>query len=136
MLRGSLTALITPFRDGHVDEPALRDLVEFQILSGTSSLVPCGTTGEAATMTDAEQDQVISIVVEQTAGRIPVIAGAGSNDTARTIHRTARARTLGADAALVVTPYYNRPTQEGLYRHFMQVAEAVDLPMVLYNVPG
>ena len=135
-LAGSFTALITPFRHGAVDEAALRQLVEFQIAAGTGGLVPCGTTGEAATMTEAEQERVIAAVVEQAAGRVPVVAGTGTNGTAATIERTARARALGADAALVVTPYYNKPTQEGLYAHFAAVAEAVDLPLVLYNVPG
>ncbi len=135
-LSGSLTALITPFRNGALDETALRALVEFQIANGTAGLVPCGTTGEAATMTTAEQERVIATVVEQTAGRVPVIAGTGSNGTATTIERTIRARALGADAALIVTPYYNKPTQDGLFAHFAAIAEAVDLPIVMYNVPG
>jgi 4-hydroxy-tetrahydrodipicolinate synthase len=133
---GAFTALITPFRNGTVDEPALRSLVDFQIGGGIDGLVPCGTTGEAATMTDAERDRVISIVVEQAAGRVPVLAGTGSNGTATTIEQTARARALGVDGALIVTPYYNKPTQEGLYAHFTAIADAVDLPIILYNVPG
>lgn len=135
-LTGSFTALITPFRHGAVDTTALRALVEFQIAGGTAGLVPCGTTGEAATMTETEQERVIATVVEQTAGRVPVVAGTGTNGTATTIERTARARALGADAALIVTPYYNKPTQDGLYAHFAAITETIDLPLVLYNVPG
>jgi 4-hydroxy-tetrahydrodipicolinate synthase len=135
-LSGCYTALITPFRDGELDEPALRALVERQIAGGVSGLVPCGTTGEAPALTDVEWDRVVSLVVETVAGRVPVLAGTGSYNTATTIERTRRARNLSADGALVVTPYYNRPTQEGLYHHFAAIAEAVDLPLVLYNVPG
>jgi 4-hydroxy-tetrahydrodipicolinate synthase len=135
-LAGSLTALITPFNQDTVDVAALRSLVEFQIREGTAGLVPCGTTGETATMTQAEQDLVISTVVEQTNSRIPVIAGTGSNSTKTTIERTRRAAELGADAALIVTPYYNKPTQSGLFAHFAAIADATDLPIVLYNVPG
>jgi 4-hydroxy-tetrahydrodipicolinate synthase len=135
-LSGSFTALITPFRHGAVDEAALRDLVESQIAGGTAGLVPCGTTGEAATLTDAEQDRVIAAVAEQAAGRVPVVAGTGSYDTRHAIERTARARALGADAALVVAPYYTKPTQDGLFAHFAAIAGAGDLPIVLYNVPG
>jgi 4-hydroxy-tetrahydrodipicolinate synthase len=135
-LSGCYTALITPFRDGRIDEPALRALVARQIAGGVSGLVPCGTTGEAPALTAAEWDRVVGAVVETAAGRVPVLAGTGSNSTATAIEHTARARDLGADGALVVAPYYNRPTQEGLYRHFAAIAEAVDLPLVLYNVPG
>jgi 4-hydroxy-tetrahydrodipicolinate synthase len=135
-LAGSGTALITPFRRGEIDKPALRDLVEFQIAGQTSSLVPCGTTGEAATMSAAEVEWVVAIVAEQAAGRIPIIAGTGGNNTAAVIDRTRRVRALGAVAALVVTPYYNKPTQAGLFAHFTAVADAADLPIVLYNVPG
>lgn len=135
-LAGSFTALITPFHRDAVDEIALRSLVEFQIAEGTSGLVPCGTTGETATLSAAEQDQVIAVVVEQTAGRVPVVAGAGTNGTRTTIERTRRARELGADAALLVTPYYTRPTQAGLLAHYTAVAAATDFPLVLYNVPG
>ena len=120
------TALITPFRDGLIDEPALRALVQRQIAGGVSGLVPCGTTGEAPALSAAEWDRVVAIVVETADGRVPVLAGTGSNNTATVIERTRRARTLGADGALVVTPYYNRPTQDGLYRHFTAIAEAVD----------
>ena len=135
-LSGCYTALITPFRDDQIDEPALRAFVERQIAAGVSGLVPCGTTGEAPALSAPEWERVIALVVEAAAGRVPVIAGTGSNDTVTAIERTQRARTLGADGALVVTPYYNRPMQEGLYRHFAAIAEAVDLPIVLYNVPG
>ncbi len=139
MIRGTFTALITPFRAGgvdQIDEPALRSLVDAQIAGGISGLVPCGTTGETPTLTETEQDRVIATVVEQARGRVPVVAGTGGNDTAHVLSRTMRARDLGADGALVVAPYYNKPTQEGLYRHFAHLAESVDLPIVLYNVPG
>jgi 4-hydroxy-tetrahydrodipicolinate synthase len=135
-LSGCYTALITPFRDGLIDETALRALVRRQIAAGVSGLVPCGTTGEAPALSATEWDRVVSIVVETAGGSVPVLAGTGSNNTVSVIDRTRRARTLGADGALVVTPYYNRPTQEGLYRHFAAIAEAVELPLVLYNVPG
>lgn len=135
-LAGCFTALITPFRDGQIDEPALRDLVERQIAGGVSGLVPCGTTGEAPALTATEWDHVVATVIETARGRVPVIAGTGSNSTTTTIERTRRAQTLGADGALVVTPYYNRPTQEGLYQHFATIASATDLPLVPYNVPG
>ena len=135
-LSGCYTALITPFRDGLIDEPALRALVQRQLAGGVSGLVPCGTTGEAPALSAPEWDRVVAVVIETADGRIPVLAGTGSNNTATVIGRTRRARTLGADGALVVTPYYNRPTQDGLYRHFTAIAEAVDLPLVLYNVPG
>jgi 4-hydroxy-tetrahydrodipicolinate synthase len=136
MFRGTITALITPFRHGEIDEPALRGLVETQIRAGIAGLVPCGTTGETPTLSEEEQDRIIQIVVEQSAGRVPVIAGTGGNDTARAVTRTRRARELGADAALVVAPYYNKPTQEGLVCHFAAIAAGADLPIVLYNVPG
>jgi len=135
-LSGCFTALITPLRDGLVDEPALRALVERQIAGGVSGLVPCGTTGEAPSLTSAEWDRVVATTIETAAGRVPILAGTGSNGTMTTIERTQRARALGADGALIVTPYYNKPTQDGLYRHFAAIAEAVDLPIVLYNVPG
>lgn len=133
---GAFTALVTPFRGGEVDEAGLRALVEFQIAGGIGGLVPCGTTGEAATMTIAEHHRVVDVVVEQAAGRVPVIAGTGSNDTRCAIEHTRHAARSGASAALVVTPYYNTPTQEGMVRHFTAVAEATELPLVLYNVPG
>ena len=133
---GCYTALITPFRNGELDIPALRTLVERQILGGVSGLVPCGTTGETPALSTREWETVVSTVVETTQGRVPVIAGTGSNGTASTIERTQRAQELGADAALVVTPYYNKPTQEGLFQHFAAIANATDIPLVLYNVPG
>src|ERR687898_452740 len=135
-LSGCYTALITPFRDGPIDETALRALVERQIAGGVSGLVPCGTTGEAPALAASEWDRVVSVVVETSGGSVPVLAGTGSNNPVTVIERTRRARMLGADGALIVTPYYNRPTQDGLYRHFAAIAEAVELPLVLYNVPG
>src|SRR5918994_1835697 len=126
-LSGCFTALITPFRDGHIDEAALRALVQRQIAGGVSGLVPCGTTGEAPALSASEWDRVVSVVVETAGGSVPVLAGTGSNNTVAVIERTRRARTLGADGALVVTPYYNRPTQDGLYRHFVAIAEPVAL---------
>lgn len=136
MFKGAITALVTPMKDGMVDEEKLRNLVEFQINNGISALVPCGTTGEAATLSYEEHMRVIEIVVEQVNKRVPVIAGTGSNSTHETIYLTEFAKKVGCDAALVVTPYYNKPTQKGLYEHFKAVAEAVDIPIVLYNVPG
>lgn len=133
---GALTALITPFRNGEVDERALRDLVDYQIQGGINGLIPCGTTGESVTMTDFEHDRVIDIVIDQAAGRVPVIAGTGTNNTRASIEHTRHARAVGADAALVVVPYYNKPTQEGMYRHFEAVANSTDLPIILYNIPG
>jgi 4-hydroxy-tetrahydrodipicolinate synthase len=135
-LIGAFTALITPFRNGEIDERALRELVEFQIGSGIDGLVPCGTTGESATMTEQEHAFVIETVIDQAAGRVPVIAGTGTNNTRVSIERTRHALHAGATAALVVVPYYNKPTQEGLIAHYTAIAEAVDLPLVLYNVPG
>ncbi len=135
-LQGSMVALVTPFRDGGVDSEGLRGLVRFHLDNGTDGLVPCGTTGEAATLTAEEFDLVVGLVVEEVGGRIPVVAGTGSNNTAATVERTLRAKELGVDAALVVTPYYNKPTQEGLFQHFKAVAEAARMPVVVYNVPG
>lgn len=136
MFRGSFVALITPFRDGEVDEPAFRSLVEWHIREGTHGLVPCGTTGESPTLSHAEHKRGVEICIETAAGRVPVIAGAGSNSTREAIELTEHAREAGADATLHVTPYYNKPTQEGLYRHFRAIADAVDLPMFIYNIPG
>ena len=137
MFDGSITALITPMRpDGALDEPALRRLVGWQIEQGTSALVPTGTTGESPTLTHAEHRRVIDLVVAEAAGRVKILAGTGSNSTAEAIDTTRHAKRAGADAALVVTPYYNRPTQEGLYRHYMAIADAVELPIVIYNIPG
>lgn len=136
MFNGALTAIVTPFDDGEVDERALRDLVEFQIQGGVDGLVPCGSTGESATLTHAEHDQVVKIVIEQTRRRVPVVAGTGSNSTAEAIRLTASAREAGADGALLISPYYNKPTQEGIYRHYRTIAAAVDLPLIVYNIPG
>lgn len=137
MITGSIVALVTPMRaDGAVDHDALVALVERQVAAGTAAIVSVGTTGESATLTVAEHTDVIRRTVDAVAGRVPVIAGTGANATAEAIHLTEAARAAGADAALLVTPYYNKPPQEGLYRHFRAVAEAVDLPQILYNVPG
>jgi 4-hydroxy-tetrahydrodipicolinate synthase len=136
MFKGSIVAIITPFRNGSVDEEQLRQLVEFQIENGTDGIVPCGTTGESSTLDYEEHDRVIEIVVHQTGKRVPVIAGTGSNSTREAIEMTEHARKLGADGCLLVTPYYNKPSQEGLYRHFKAIADAVPIPQVLYNVPG
>lgn len=136
MFEGAFSALVTPFKDGKVDETALRGIIEYQISKGINGLVPCGTTGESATLTYEEHKKVIEITVDAANGRVPIIAGAGSNSTAETIDLAAHAKKAGAHAALLITPYYNKPTQEGLYLHYKTVAEAVDIPIVLYNVPG
>src|SRR4051812_49505180 len=136
MFRGSIPALVTPFRDEALDERAYRDFVAWQIAEGSHGLVPAGTTGESATLTPAEHRRVIEICVEAAAGRVPVVAGCGSNDTAHAIALTRAAKKAGADAALHVPPYYNRPNQEGIYAHLAAIAEAVDIPIVLYNVPA
>ncbi len=136
MFSGSIPAMVTPFRDGRLDEGALARLVEWQIASGSSALVPCGTTGESATLSFEEHYRVFDTVIEAAARRVPVIAGCGSNDTATAIRHMQRAKAAGADAALVVAPYYNRPGQDGLVAHFEAVAAAADLPIVAYNVPG
>lgn len=137
MFSGSIPALVTPFEeDGAFAESAFREFIDWQIAEGSSALVPCGTTGEAATMSAAEHFQVVRVCVEQAAGRVPVIAGAGSNDTRVAIENIKAAKEAGADAALMVPPYYNRPNQEGIFRHFEAVANSCDLPIVLYNVPG
>ena len=133
---GAFTALVTPFKNGKIDEEAYREFIEWQIEQGIDGLVPCGTTGESATMTHDEHEAAIRICVEQVNKRVPVIAGAGSNNTREAIPLTQFAKNVGADAALHITPYYNKPTQEGLYLHFKAIAETVDLPLVLYNVPG
>jgi 4-hydroxy-tetrahydrodipicolinate synthase len=135
MFVGAMTALVTPMRDGQVDEPALRALVDWQIAEGIDGIIPCGTTGESATLTAAEQARVIRVVVEAAKKRVPVLAGAGSNSTAEAIALSNHAREAGADGLLHITPYYNRPTQEGLYLHFTAIAAATKLPIVLYNVP-
>jgi 4-hydroxy-tetrahydrodipicolinate synthase len=134
MFKGSMVALVTPFRDGKVDEKALKELVELHIKSGTTALVPCGTTGESATLSYEEHDRVIELTVKLAKKRIPVIAGTGANSTDEAIMLTKHAKECGADASLQVSPYYNRPTQKGLYLHFKAVAEAVDIPIILYNI--
>ena len=136
MLKGSIVAIVTPFKKGKVDEKAFGDLIEWHIAQGTNAIVPCGTTGEASTLDYKEHYRVIDIAVKIVNGRVPVVAGTGANSTDETIEITEHARKSGADAALLVTPYYNKPTQEGLYRHYKMVAEQVDIPIVLYNVPG
>jgi 4-hydroxy-tetrahydrodipicolinate synthase len=134
--KGSITALITPFKDGKVDARALQKLVEWQIDQGTHGLVPCGTTGESPTLTHDEHRRVVELCVEAAAGRVPVIAGTGSNSTAEAVELTRHAKSAGADAVLVVTPYYNKPTQEGLYQHFKAINDSADVPIVVYNIPG
>jgi 4-hydroxy-tetrahydrodipicolinate synthase len=137
MFKGVFTALVTPFeQDGSIDERWLRELVEAQIKGGVAGLVPVGTTGESPTVDHRENIEIIRIVIEQANGRVPVIAGTGSNSTQEAIEMTARAKELGADASLQVAPYYNKPSQEGFYRHFTAIADAVDLPMIVYNIPG
>ena len=136
MFNGSLVALITPFRNGVVDEDAYQAFVDWQIAEGTHGLVPTGTTGESPTLSHDEHKRVVELCIEVAKGRVPVIAGTGSNSTAEAIDLTRHAKDAGADAALVVTPYYNKPTQEGLYLHYSMIAEAVDLPIIIYNIPG
>ena len=135
-IKGSIPALITPMKDGKVDEAAFRKLVNWQIAQGSHGLVPCGTTGESPTLSHEEHMRVIELCVEEAGGRVPVIAGAGSNATAEAIALTRHAKNVGADAVLSVTGYYNKPSQEGLYRHYAALAEAVDIPILLYNIPG
>ncbi|MBU1090581.1 MAG: 4-hydroxy-tetrahydrodipicolinate synthase [Candidatus Omnitrophica bacterium] len=134
MFKGSIVAIITPFKNGKIDEKKLRGLIEFQIKNGTSGIVPCGTTGESATLNFEEHEKVIAITVEQVNKRVPVIAGTGSNSTAEAVTLTKDAAKAGADASLQVSPYYNRPTQEGLYQHFKAIADSVDIPIMLYNI--
>lgn len=136
MFSGSIPALVTPFRNGRFAEEDYRTLVEWQVAEGSLALVPCGTTGEAATLTKDEHFEVVRVCADQTKGRVPVLAGAGSNDTQVAIANVHAAKASGADAVLMVPPYYNRPSQEGIFRHFEAVAQATDLPIVLYNVPG
>ena len=133
---GSITALVTPFKKGKVDEKALQKIVRYQIEHGTDGLVPCGTTGESPTLSHEEHRRVIEIVVDAAAKKVPVIAGTGSNSTEEAVALTSFAKKSGADAALLATPYYNKPTQEGLYRHYEKVAKSVDIPVILYNIPG
>lgn len=136
MFKGSIVALITPFRDGKVDEVAFQDFVDWQIKQGTHGVVPVGTTGESPTLSHEEHRLVISQAVEVAKGRVPVIAGTGSNSTEEAIQLTRHAKQIGADAALVVTPYYNKPSQEGLYQHYKAIHDAVDIPIIIYNIPG
>lgn len=134
MFKGSIVAIVTPFKNGKVDEEKLQELIEFQIKNGTSGIVPCGTTGESATLTFEEHERVIEITVKKVDKRVPVIAGTGSNSTQEAIMLTRHAEKLGADASLQVSPYYNRPTQKGLYEHFKAIADSVKIPIMLYNI--
>lgn len=136
MFKGSLVALITPFRNGQVDEKAFQGLVEWHVREGTNGLVPCGTTGESPTLSHDEHKRVVELCIEAARKRIPVIAGTGSNSTEEAIDLTRHAKRAGADGALIVTPYYNRPTQEGLFQHFRAIGAAVDIPILVYNIPG
>jgi len=136
MFSGSIVAIVTPFKNGEVDEETFRSLIEFQIENGTSGIVPCGTTGESATLSMTEHCRVIDITVEAVKKRVPVIAGTGGNSTAEAVELTKHAKESGADATLQVAPYYNKPTQEGLYQHFKTIADSVPLPQILYNIPG
>jgi 4-hydroxy-tetrahydrodipicolinate synthase len=136
MFKGSMVAIVTPFRNGKVDEKALGDLIEFQVKNGTDVIVPCGTTGESATLSHEEHHRVVEFTVKAVNKRVPVVAGAGSNSTAETLELTTYAKKAGADGVLLITPYYNKPTQEGLFLHFKKVTESVDIPIILYNVPG
>lgn len=136
MFKGSIVALVTPFKDGKVDDNKLRELVEFQIENGTSGIVPCGTTGESPTLDNDEHIHVIETCVKVANKRVPIIAGTGSNSTSEAVELTKHAQEVGADGALVVTPYYNKPTQKGLYRHFKAVADNVTIPIILYNIEG
>ena len=136
MFEGAFVAIVTPFKNDRIDEEALRRLVEYQIKEGTNGIVPCGTTGESATLTYEEHCKVIDIVIDQAKKRVPVIAGTGSNSTHETIYFTKHAKETGADAALIISPYYNKPTQKGLYEHFKSIAENVSIPIIIYNVPG
>jgi 4-hydroxy-tetrahydrodipicolinate synthase len=136
MIGGAIVAVVTPFKKGLIDEAGLRNLIEFQLANGTHGIVPCGTTGESPTLSHKEHERVVEITIEQTARRVPVIAGTGSNSTEEAISLTRHAKNAGADAALMISPYYNKPTQEGIYRHFEQVARVVDIPIIVYNIPG
>ena len=136
MFSGSMIPIVTPFKDGEIDKQGFINLIEFHLASGSDGIIPCGTTGESATLSHAEHEQLINISVEAVHHRVPVIAGTGSNSTAEAIKLTACARKAGADGALLITPYYNKPTQEGLYQHYRAIASETDLPLVLYNVPG
>ncbi len=134
--QGSIVAMVTPFRDGKVDEAKIRELVEFHVTNGTHAIVPCGTTGESPTLNHEEHKKVVEVTIQAVAGRVPVVAGTGSNSTAEAIELTAHAKKAGADGVLMVCPYYNKPTQKGLIAHYKAVAQAVDIPIILYNIPG
>ncbi|MCB9757837.1 MAG: 4-hydroxy-tetrahydrodipicolinate synthase [Candidatus Omnitrophica bacterium] len=136
MFKGSIVAIATPFKDGQIDEPTLRKLVEFQIKSGTNGIVPCGTTGESPTLSNDEHTRVIDICIQTAQGRVPIIAGTGSNSTAEAVALTKHAAKMGANGVLQVSPYYNKPTQEGLYRHFKAVSQCANIPIILYNIAG
>lgn len=136
MFSGSIVALLTPFKNGEVDGKSFQAFVEWQVAQGTQGLVPCGTTGESPTLSHEEHMRVVELCIEAAGGRVPVIAGTGSNSTAEAIALSRHAREAGADAVLVVTPYYNRPTQEGLYQHFKAIHDAVEIPIIIYNIPG
>jgi 4-hydroxy-tetrahydrodipicolinate synthase len=135
MFKGAMVAIVTPFKNDQIDEKALRELIEFQITNGTDAIVPCGTTGESATLSHEEHDRVIEITIDAVKKRVPVIAGTGSNNTAEALRLTKHAYEAGADGALIVCPYYNRPTQEGLYQHFKTIAESIPIPIMPYNIP-
>ena len=136
IFRGAFVAIVTPFVDGQVDEQGLIDLIEFHIANGTNGIVPCGTTGESATLSHEEHHRVVELTVKTVNGRVPVVAGSGSNSTSEAINLTRHAKEAGVDGVLMVSPYYNKPSQEGLYQHYKAVAEAVDVPIILYNVPS
>jgi len=136
MFKGAIVAIVTPFKDGQVDEEAFRELIEAQIANGTDGIVPCGTTGESSTLSHEEHDKVIEIAIHAAGKRVPVIAGTGSNSTEEALRLTRHAYEAGADGALIVCPYYNRPTQEGLYQHYKKIAESVPIPIIPYNIPG
>jgi len=136
MFKGAFTAIVTPFKNGRLDEEAYRELIEFQVKGGIHGLVPCGTTGESPTLSHAEHKRVVEVCIEQVKKRVPVIAGSGSNNTAEALELTLHAQNAGANAALMITPYYNKPTQEGLYQHYKTVASQTKIPIVVYNVPG
>ncbi len=136
MFKGSIVAIVTPFKNNKLDEKALTELIEWHISEGTDAIVPCGTTGESSTLEYDEHYRVIELTVQVVNGRVPVIAGTGANSTSETVMMTDKAKSIGADGALLVVPYYNKPTQEGLYQHYRTIAESVDIPIVLYNVPG
>src|SRR3990172_2672777 len=136
MLKGAITAIVTPFKNGALDEEAYRQLIEFQIQGGIHGIVPCGTTGESATLSHTEHKRVVEICLDQVKKRVPVIAGTGSNNTAEAVELTKHAQAAGADFALMITPYYNKPTQEGLYQHYKTICSQTKIPIVVYNVPS